>query len=153
MLKKCKLYREMKALSGHPFILRAVVGPLTPFIMIYGIYILFNGHLTPGGGFSGGTILGTGLVLCSLAYGPEKVSKFFTSKVISATCCSALAFYAIIKVYSFMIGATGGTTGIPLGTPGNILSGGLILPLNISIGLVVACTIYYFYALFSEGEV
>jgi len=121
--------------------------------MIYGAYILFNGHLSPGGGFSGGTILGTGLVLCCLAYGPEKVSKFFTTKVLAVICCASLAFYAIIKVYSFMVGATGGTTGIPLGTPGDILSGGLILPLNISIGLVVAVTIYNFYALFSEGEV
>ena len=142
----------MKSLRGRPLILRAVVGPLTPFIMIFGFHILFNGHLSPGGGFSGGTILGTGLVLCSLAYGPEKVSKFFTTRLLTVICCAALAFYALIKVYSFMVGATGGTTGIPLGTPGAILSGGLILPLNISIGLVVAVTIYNFYALFSEGE-
>ena len=153
MAKKCKLHRDAKALKGYPLILRAIVGPLAPFIMVYGTYILFNGHLSPGGGFSGGTILGTGLVLCSLAYGPEKVNKFFTSRVLMVTCCAALAFYSLIKVWSFMVGATGGTTGIPLGTPGNILSGGLILPLNISIGLVVAVTIYNFYALFSEGEV
>ena len=153
MPKKCKLYREKRSSNNKPLMLRSVVGPLTPFIMIYGIYILFNGHLSPGGGFSGGTILGTGLVLCSLAYGPEKVNTFFSGKVLTIICCSALAFYALIKVYSFMVGATGGTTGIPLGNPGDILSGGLILPLNISIGLVVAVTIYNFYALFSEGEV
>jgi multicomponent Na+:H+ antiporter subunit B len=52
-----------------------------------------------------------------------------------------------------MVGAAGGSTGIPLGTPGDILSAGLILPLSIAVGIVVACTIYCFYSLFSEGEV
>ncbi|MCL2617543.1 MAG: MnhB domain-containing protein [Defluviitaleaceae bacterium] len=152
MPKKCKLYREKKSDTNRSMLLQAIVGPITPFIMIYGIYILFNGHLSPGGGFSGGTILGTGLVLCSLAYGSEKVSKVFSERVLTVTFCASLAFYAGIKVWSFMVGATGGTTGIPLGTPGTILSGGLILPLNISIGLAVAVTIYNFYALFSESE-
>ena len=39
----------------------------------------------------------------------------------------------------------------PLGTPGAILSSGLILPLNICVGLVVACTMYAFYTLFRKG--
>ena len=153
MAKHCKVYRDIHAVTGRPLILQLVAGWLTPFVMIYGIYILFNGHLSPGGGFSGGTILGAGLVLCSLAFGPEKVRTFFSFKICMRLACSALAFYALIKAYAFIIGAAGGSTGIPLGTPGNIFSGGKILPLNISIGIVVACTIYCFYALFSEGEV
>ena len=148
-----KIYGELKALKKQPLLLRAIVGTLTPFIMIYGIYILFNGHLSPGGSFSGGTILGVGLVLCSLAYGKEQVAKFFPFKMSLLLSSIALAFYAIIKGYAFVVGASGNSTGIPLGTPGNIFSGGLILPLSISVGIVVACTIYTFYALFSEGEV
>ena len=153
MSRKCKVYRSFKQSKNQPLILKFAVALLAPFIMIYGIYILFNGHLSPGGGFSGGTILGTGLVLCALAYGSGKVNRFFTFRTFVWLCSGALAFYAIVKGYAFIVGATGGTTGVPLGTPGNILSGGLILPLNISVGIVVACTIYSFFALFSEGEV
>ena len=153
MPKKCTIHRDLIALKEQPFVLRMVVGPLIPFIMLYGVYVLFNGHLSPGGGFSGGTILGAGLVLCSIAYGREKVAKFFTFKTFGVLCSVSLSFYVLIKAYSFMMGATGRSTGIPLGTPGNILSGGLIFPLSVSIGLVVACVIYCFYALFSEGEV
>ena len=153
MGKKCKIYRDSTALKEQPFVLKIVVGPLIPFVMIYGIYVLFNGHLSPGGGFSGGTILGGGLVLYSIAYGREKVNQFFTFKTFGVLCSVSLGFYVLIKAYSFMVSATGNSTGIPLGTPGNILSGGLIFPLSISVGIVVACTIYCFYALFSEGEV
>ena len=41
-------------------------------------------------------------------------------------------------------------SGIPLGTPGAIISSGLILPLNICVGMVVACTMYAFYTLFRK---
>ena len=148
-----KPLRDKKLLSTQSTILKTIVSRITPFVMIYGIYVILNGHLSPGGGFSGGTILGAGLVLCSVAYGKEKVRTFFTFQTFKVLCAIALAFYTLIKAWAFIMGATGGTTGIPMGTPGNILSAGLIVPLNISIGVVVACTIYCFYALFSEGEV
>jgi multicomponent Na+:H+ antiporter subunit B len=38
-----------------------------------------------------------------------------------------------------------------LGEAGAILSAGLILPLNICVGMVVACTMYAFYTLFRKG--
>ena len=145
------------ALAGdgetRPLILRVVVMLAGPFIMIYGAYILLNGHLSPGGGFSAGAILGAGLSLYALAFGAEKVRTIFHFKTYIYLSCIALLFYALSKGYSFFMGASGLSTGIPLGTPGNILSAGLILPLNICVGIVVACTVYGLYALFSEGEV
>jgi multicomponent Na+:H+ antiporter subunit B len=63
-----------------------------------------------------------------------------------------MLFYAIAKGYSFFAGANGIPTGIPKGVPGTLLSGGLIMPLNIAVGLIVACTVYVLYILFSTGE-
>ena len=59
--------------------------------------------------------------------------------------------YTLLKTYSFYTGANGIESVIPLGIPGMILSGGMILPLNICVGIVVACVMYAFYALFSKG--
>ena len=50
---------------------RVVVGITFPFILLYGIYIVLNGHLSPGGGFSGGAIIGGGLVLANLVFGQK----------------------------------------------------------------------------------
>ncbi len=122
-----------------------------PFMFIFGIYIVLNGHLSPGGGFSGGAVLGTGLVLYLLAFGFEKTERFFTAKTYKAVTTTALCFYCLAKSYSFFTGANGLESGIPLGIPGNILSSGLILPLNICVGAVVACTIYAFYVMFRKG--
>ena len=132
-------------------ILQMITLLLFPVIMIFGIYIVLNGHISPGGGFSGGAVLGAGLILYSNAFGFEKLNRFFTEKTYKWISFSALTFYCLAKSYSFFTGANHLKSGIPLGTPGAIISSGLILPLNICVGMVVACTMYAFYTLFRKG--
>lgn len=134
-------------------ILKAAATLLTPFVLIFGIYIVLNGHLSPGGGFSGGAIIGAGLILAANAFGFERTGRFFTRKTYSIISVSALLFYSAAKSYSFYTGANHIESIIPKGTPGAIVSSGLILPLNICVGLVVACTMYGFYSLFKKGEI
>ncbi len=125
---------------------------LSPVIFVFGIYIILNGHLSPGGGFSGGAVLGSGLILYLNAFGFEKTERFFNTKTYRRITVSALSFYCLAKSYSFFTGANHLESGIPLGTPGAIISSGLILPLNICVGMVVACTMYAFYTLFRKGD-
>ncbi len=124
---------------------------MVPLILMFGIYIVLNGHLSPGGGFSGGAVLGSGLIFYLNAFGFEKTGRFFTEKIYRRVTLCALTFYCLAKSYSFYTGANHLHSGIPLGVPGAILSSGLILPLNICVGLVVACTMYAFYTLFRKG--
>ena len=132
-------------------ILQRVTFLLFPVIVIFGIYVILNGHLSPGGGFSGGAIIGAGLILYANAFGFEKLNRFFTEKTYKWISFASLAFYCLAKSYSFFTGANHLESGIPLGEAGAILSSGLILPLNICVGLVVACTMYAFYTLFRKG--
>jgi len=134
-------------------ILQQITALLFPIIVIFGIYVILNGHLSPGGGFSGGAIIGAALILYTNVYGFEKTEKFFTEKTYKWVSFSALTFYCLAKSYSFYMGAHHLESGIPLGTPGDIISSGLILPLNICVGLVVACTMYAFFALFRKGGI
>lgn len=39
------------------YLLKRSMGTAYPFILIFGIYTILNGHITPGGGFQGGAIL------------------------------------------------------------------------------------------------
>ena len=132
-------------------ILQRVTFLLFPIIVIYGIYVVLNGHISPGGGFSGGAIIGAGLILYANAFGFANLNRFFTEKTYKWISFVSLAFYCLAKSYSFFTGANHLESGIPLGTPGAILSSGLILPLNICVGMVVACTMYGFYTLFRKG--
>lgn len=132
-------------------ILQTITGVLVPIIFIFGIYVILNGHLSPGGGFSGGAIIGAGLILYLNAFGFKKTERFFTEKTYKWVSFSALTFYCLAKSYSFYTGAHHLESGIPLGKAGAIISSGLILPLNICVGMVVACTMYAFFALFRKG--
>lgn len=132
-------------------ILQKVTFVLFPIIVIFGIYVILNGHISPGGGFSGGAIIGAGLILYANAFGFEKLNRFFTEKTYKWVSFAALTFYCLAKSYSFFTGANHLESVIPLGTAGDIISSGLIFPLNICVGMVVACTMYAFYTLFRKG--
>lgn len=125
---------------------------LIPFIMLFGIYVVFNGHLSPGGGFSGGAVLGAGLILCSLVVGQQRMWQLLSpDRNARMTACCLLA-YAAMKGYSFYTGANHVGWEVPKGTPGALFSAGFILPLNICVGVIVAGTIFSFYMLFSQEE-
>ncbi|MDO4458641.1 MAG: MnhB domain-containing protein [Clostridia bacterium] len=133
-------------------ILQVVAKVLVPPIFIFGIYVILCGHLGPGGGFSGGAIIGAGLILYINAFGFAKTERFFTSKTYKIMSIAALGTYALCKSYSFYTGANHIESIIPKGTPGNIISSGLILILNICVGIVVAGTMYTFYVMFRKGD-
>ena len=145
--------RETFTFSNDPIIC-FVVKLLVPIIIVFGVYILFNGHLSPGGGFSGGAILGTGFILFAMAYGEDVAAKVISAKVIKVITICSLSFYCLSKSYSFFTGNefNGIHSIIGPGTPGDFLSGGLILPLNLAVGFVVCCTMYSFYMIFKRGR-
>jgi multicomponent Na+:H+ antiporter subunit B len=135
-------------------ILKQVSKVLIPCIQIFGIYIIFYGHLSPGGGFAGGTIIGTSLILYRIIHGKEFTDKKIPFAKLLTYICGAITLYGLLKGYSFITG--GNHLDLPqpgIGTPGNILSGGFLLPLNILVGLIVAITIYFFFTLFDGGEI
>ncbi len=132
-------------------ILQNVARIIVPVLMIFGFYVIVNGHLSPGGGFSGGAIIGSGLILYSSAFGAEKIRKFFNEKVYKSIKITALILYGCIMTYYFYTGANGIPNIFPLGTPGNLLSAGMIFFINLFVGSEVACTVYSFYALFKRG--
>ena len=133
-------------------ILQTLARFLTPMALMFGMYIIMNGHLSPGGGFSGGAVMGAGLILYLNAFGYTSASRFFTYRVFQTASCAALTFYAGAKAYSFFTGANHLPSIITPGTPGLLFSAGLIPYLNLAVGLVVCCTMYAFYTLFRKGD-
>ena len=134
-------------------ILRLVACLLVPCVFVYGIYVLLNGQNGPGGGFSGGAVMGAGFIMASASFGFDRVDRIITAKLSTFIAFAALSFYCFAKGYVFFTGANGLENHIPKGTPGAILSGGLILPLDIAVGIVVAFTMFGFYSLFRRGNI
>ena len=157
LMQEEKKLRENAKLNDRRFepkndiILQRVAFVLVPIIFIFGIYVILNGHISPGGGFSGGAIIGAGMILYVSAYGFDKMQKFFNEKTYEIVKVTALCTYCVVISYYLFMGANNYDNHISLGVPGMIFSAGIILWLNIFVGIEVACTMYAFYALFRRG--
>ena len=107
---------------------------LVPLILIFGAYVFVNGHLTPGGGFQGGAILASGMLLLLLA----DPLKRFSHQVISRIESTSGVIYVVIGLAG--LAWAGGFLDnriLPLGQFGSILSAGAIPLIYILIGLKV----------------
>lgn len=159
LLKHTKARKEKEdayVLFNDP-ILRSCASIIIPIILLFGLYVILNGSISPGGGFSGGAIVGAGLIFYSLVFGHERMQKFFNIKVFKTISSVSLLTYCICKAYSFFTSVNGYynffDTLIDMQKYGHIFSGGLIFILNACVGLVVSCTMYGLYSLFKRGEI
>ena len=124
-------------------ILQNVAKLVLPCILCFGMCVLFNGHVSPGGGFSGGSILGAALILFAVAFGAEAVQRFFTERVFNTVRITGLMIYALMfGVYIYQ-----GANGID-----SNLARYIVLVIDIAVGLVVMSTMYGFYSFYTKGE-
>ena len=56
-------------MNGMSKIVKTITSAVFPFVMIYGLYVIAHGHLTPGGGFQGGAVVASSLAMILVAYG------------------------------------------------------------------------------------
>ncbi len=124
-------------------IVNTVTRIILPFITLFGLYLIIHVHLSPGGGFSGGTVVGAGFVLFSLSFGisiQEKKLSHRTSALLESyggLWYVLLGFVALFYGYNFL-------TNDPvfgLGQSGSLFSSGLVILVNIGLGVKVASTI------------
>lgn len=59
----------------HSLILRTATRLLVSLILVFSAYLLLRGHNSPGGGFSGALVAGTGFALYNMAEGARSVRK------------------------------------------------------------------------------
>ena len=64
-------------------IVRTVTRWLKGPILLFGIYIVLYGHITPGGGFGGGVIIACAFILITLATGEDNGQGVFSKAVAS----------------------------------------------------------------------
>jgi len=136
-------------------IIKTIAQKLFPFIALFGFYLISHGHLSPGGGFQGGVVLGTAIILLALSHSIEKTEKKFKGRWLNMLeklgilTLIFLGFLGIFLGYSFL------SNFLSLGNPGQIASGGLMLLFNIAIGIKVAAGVsVIFYALVRyRGEI
>lgn len=117
---------------------------ILPFIQLYGLYVIIHGHVSPGGGFSGGAIYAASIVLDTLAFGLKKGKERMPHELSSKIETGGILVYILVGLSGIFLGYTFLTNieaGFPIGAFGKVLSAGLIPVVTFAIGLKVMSTI------------
>ena len=77
---------------------------LIPFIQLYSFYVLAHGDLGPGGGFQGGVILGSSIILYVIAFGLDEARKLVSQKFSDILTSTGVLVYAGIGVLCLISG-------------------------------------------------
>ena len=127
--------------KGMSIIVKTITRLSVGLILLYGIYIVSHGHVSPGGGFAGGVIIALSFIHLMLAYGKETTLK----KLSEARASFLENLGAILFLSIALLGFTGGyffLNFIPKGEPFRLFSAGIIPLCNIAISLKVGAGLF-----------
>ena len=126
---------------GMSILVGRAIGFLTPFFWLFPVYVVLNGHLSPGGGFQGGVSLSVLVIVLSVAFGSEYTIRRVSLRRLGFVESGAALSFIVIG----LIGVSRGTAffanaaaGVPIGAPGEMISSGIIAILNVVVGFKVA---------------
>jgi multicomponent Na+:H+ antiporter subunit B len=126
---------------------------VSPFIMLYALYVIFHGHYSPGGGFQGGTMLAAAVLLVRLAAGGELGQLQFKTSwgtilgAIGVLIYFGTGFAAMLLGGNFLHYET-----LPLGSDPAAVRGWGILLVEIGVGLAVMGILVTIYDDLLEGD-
>lgn len=127
---------------------------LSPYIMLFGLYVIFHGHYSPGGGFQGGTLLAASLLLIRISSG-RKISNIQFSEYFSTPLAViGVLIYFGTGLVAVMAGGyflDYGQLPIPGLEPADLRYWGILI-IEIGIGLTVMAILVSIYDNMVTGE-
>jgi multicomponent Na+:H+ antiporter subunit B len=85
-------------------VLRVVGKILIPFILLFGVYVLFHGDFGPGGGFQAGVIFAAGIIFYALIFGLENARRVMPDALVEAMVAAGVLIYAFVGVAGMLLG-------------------------------------------------
>ena len=132
-------YKDKLNIFAYPNqLLKIAVDVLFPLIIMFGFYIIIHGHLSPGGGFQGGVVIASAFLLMFLAKDDEFS---LNHKIISLAEALSGAGFILLGLLGVLLLDRFFGNFLPLGSMGNLFSGGLIPLIYIFVGIKVSAEI------------
>lgn len=144
-----------KAQPGMSLIVKTITRLTVGLILLYGVYIVLHGHISPGGGFAGGVIIALSFIHLMLAFGKDFALKKLSANLASILESLGACMFLSIALLGFLGGYFFLNFFLKKGVPFNLFSAGIIPLCNIAISLKVGAGLFaIFVALitFKMGE-
>lgn len=77
-------------------VIRTIARLIIPFEIIFGLYLIIHGTISPGGGFQGGLLIGASMIFYAIVFGmPEAEGRIAPRIKLIASCAGILMFTLI----------------------------------------------------------
>ncbi|MFC4453876.1 MnhB domain-containing protein [Deinococcus sonorensis] len=123
-----------------------LIGPLA----VFALYLIAHGHTSPGGGFQGGAVLATALLLVYLAGNVDLFQGATSHALMEGLETLGLGAFVLLGLAGLVIGAGFLENVLPLGQAKAVTSGGHIPLLNVATGLAVGAGLVLLFKSFLE---
>ena len=111
-----------------------------PFALTFGLYVILFGTVSPGGGFQGGVIVASGVLLLYLGYGYNNTKHAINSEVLRVNEALGASLYVILGLLGIAFGANFcRNVFYNIGQVGDLISAGTITFMGYSVGYKVLC--------------
>ena len=111
---------------------------LIPVTVLFGIYVITHGQITPGGGFQGGVILATAPLLVYLCAEYDQFRKALPLRLAALSECIGAAAYILIGGLGLTVGGVFLQNVLPLGPNGSVTGGGIVPMIDLGVGFEVS---------------
>ncbi len=125
-------------------------------ILLFGIYLIMYGHITPGGGFGGGVVIASAFILITLAAGEDAAQHLFSRGIASRLDSTGLLIFLVLGWLGTWWGSAyffNNFIGTPEAAQFTLLSGGIMPMANLALGLKVASALFLVFALLSAFQI
>lgn len=135
-------------------IVRTITNIAFPFSMIFGLYIIAHGHLTPGGGFQGGAVVASACAMVLVAFGSKwTIGKIKEKRLSVLESLGAIGFiglallglvFGIAFFHNFLVGSDYLFGTIPVTGSGlaDIYTAGVLPLMNFAVGIKVIAGLF-----------
>ena len=132
----------MKQFDGMTLIVKTITRISVWLILLYGIYIILHGHLSPGGGFAGGVIIALAFLNVMLAYGRDFIKHWVNIGFLHDLESSSAALFLAVGILGMATGGGFLANFISHGRLYHLLSAGTIPLFNIIISAKVSMGLF-----------
>ncbi len=107
-------------------------------IVLFGLYIVTHGQISPGGGFQGGVILASAPLMVYLCAEYTRLRRVMPDRLAELSDAIGASGYIIIGAIGVAAGGAFLENLLPLGRSGTVTAGGLVPFIDLSVGLEVS---------------
>ncbi|WP_321112484.1 MnhB domain-containing protein [Halorussus salinisoli] len=121
---------------------------IAPFVFTFGLFTMFHGAKSAGGGFQGGTVVASVVVTIAFAFGIDQTGQWLNQTVLTAFTVLGVAVFAVVGIVTAVYGGTFLEFTAYPGSKGALYAIELV---EVGIGVTVAATIVILFFEISGG--